>query len=221
MKQKLTIITLCLLLWGLPSAAQAALWAGTDSTVLRSTELSNVRRAAQSGIEFKVAREGDGWTVLMRPNATPAGAGRTLTAQVTVRVPHGEGVDRFAVSNLQSLVAGVFWTQPSRADAPSETPDSDYISFEFDYFLSDFDAIDWQAGQAVKLFTFQNSGSYQGELGLMENCDAFSYPNSLNTNPGNQIAVQGLDINNAYIGNYDVAVGSACAADVYLPLINR
>lgn len=177
--------------------------------------------SGRPGIEFKVARESTGYTVFMRPNSAPSGPGQTLTAQITVRVPHGTEGDRFTIGDLTSLVEGVAWLQRSRSDAPPEAPGFDYISFEFDYFLSNFGAIAWQAGQEVKLFTFTNSGSYQGDIALMENCDAFRTPNSQNTNPGNQIAVTGLDSNNAYLGNYDVTVATACTTDLYLPVVSR
>lgn len=204
---RLIVITLLCLLVLLPNAASAAI-------------PREARLMQQNGIEFKVAATDSGYAVFARPNATPSSGGQTLTAQVTVRVPHGAGADRVEVSNVQSAVDGVFWQQRSRTDAPTEDPNGDYISFEYDYMLSNLSAIQWQSGQEVTLFTFETSGG-QGELGLMENCSTFMAPNSANTNPGNQIAVKGLDINNAYIGNYDVTTASACAAGVYLPLITR
>ena len=214
MKHTHYLIAICLLslLNLLPNAAKAAIPLEAGA-------------AQQNGIEFKVAATGGGYAVYGRSNATPSdssngGGGQTLTAQITVRVPHGEGANRVEVSNLQSAVDGVFWWQRSRADAPAEDPSGDYISFEYDYMLSNLSAIQWQAGQEVKLFTFENSGA-AGQISLMENCSTFMAPNSASTNPGNQIAVKGLDINNAYIGNYDVTAASSCAADVYLPLITR
>lgn len=209
MKDKQQLIILCLL-WLFSLLPQSA------SAAPRRAE-----SAPQSaGIEFKAAASGNVYTVLARPNATPSSGGQTLTAQITVRAPHGEGANRVEVSDLQSLVDGVFWYQRSRTDTPQEDPEGDYISFEYDYMLSDLGAIHWQAGQEVALFSFTVSGG-AGQLGLMENCSGFMAPNSANTNPGNQIAVKGLDINNAYIGNYDVTVETKCSLDLYLPVITR
>ncbi|MEZ4706745.1 MAG: hypothetical protein R3A44_06050 [Caldilineaceae bacterium] len=210
---RLVLMVLICLLVLLPEVASA--------TIPREAHLMQ----QQTGIEFKVAAAGSGYAVYARPNATPSdtsngGGGQTLTAQVTVRVAHAEGADRVEVSNVQSAVEGVFWQQRSRTDAPAEDPDADYISFEYDYMISNLSAIQWATGQEVQLFTFETSSS-AGDLSLMENCNSFMAPNSANTNPGNQIAVKGLNINNAYIGNYDVTTASACSTDVYLPLINR
>ncbi|MEZ4706748.1 MAG: hypothetical protein R3A44_06065 [Caldilineaceae bacterium] len=175
----------------------------------------------QTGIEFKVVATANGYAVYARPNATPGEGGQTLTAQITMRVPHATGDERFEISNLQTSVDGVFWWQRSRVDAPSEDPDGDYISFEFDYLLSNLGAMQWVADQEIELFTFENSGAAVGNIGLMETCSDFMAPNSTNTNPGNQIAVRGLDINNAYIGNYGVTVATTCVTDIFMPLITR
>src|SRR5205823_2480127 len=151
------------------------------------------------------------YVVYMRPNTTPAHGGYTYSAQVTIKVPHGEGETRFVVTNLQSAVADTVWAQRSRIDAPAEAPGADYISFELDPQLSALNAIAWQAGEEVKVFTFENSGSYHGPLALLDGCDPFLASNSAGTNPGNQIAILGLGGDNAYIGNYDAQVEQDCA----------
>lgn len=74
----------------------------------------------RAGIEFKVAYENGAYAVYMRPNVTPEGLNLTLTSQVTIKVPHAADADRFAVSNLQSAVAGTEWAQSSRVDAPAK-----------------------------------------------------------------------------------------------------
>jgi len=179
------------------------------------------------------------YAVYMRPNATPAGESYTLSAQVTIKAPHGEGADRFVVTNLQSAVADAIWVQSARVDAPPEDPQADYISFTFDPLVmdaaafgalrrgnldfattaNDLRAYTWRAGEAVKLFTFANGGTERGSVTLLENDDPFLAPNSAGTNPGNQIAILGLDVDNAYVGNYTAA--SEQAPGIFLPLINR
>ena len=215
MKRKLLLLIVALVVGLLPGAvgwdvptAQAAVDAGRTGT----TSLT-------AGIEFRVRQEDGGYVVSMRPNADPAGDGKVLTSQVTVLVPHATGGDRFEVSNLTSLVDRVYWNQPSRVDAPVEAPGIDYVSFEFDYFFSDFGAITWQAGQEVDVFRFENSGSFQGAVSLMADCDQFNTPNSMNTNPANQIAVRGYDIDNAYLGNYGDGSASVCAGQIFLPMV--
>ena len=53
----------------------------------------------------------------------------------------------------------------------------------------------------------------------MQDCDRFITPNSMNTNPGNQIAVRGYDIDNAYLGNFGDGSQSVCAAQIFLPMV--
>jgi hypothetical protein len=65
----------------------------------------------ETGIEFRVAWENDAYAIYMRPNVTPDGLNFTLTSQVTIKVRHGIGADRFEVNNLQSTVAGAEWAQ--------------------------------------------------------------------------------------------------------------
>lgn len=176
---------------------------------------------AAPGVQFKLTREGDRYVVYMRPSVTPEQPGLTMTAQVTIRVPHGVDGDRFSVTDLQSTVASAVWGQSSRIDAPAEAPDADYISFEFDFESSALNAYSWQAGQAVAVFSFANSGSYQGALNLMSNCDAFLY-NNIGVNAGNQIAILGLNNDNAYLGAYDSATATPCTAhSSYLPMVVR
>jgi hypothetical protein len=218
MKRTLTL-ALTVLLLGLPSTTQAhRLYQEVPPTPL---VLEEALAPTTPGVQFKLAREGNRYAVYMRPTVTPEQPALTMTAQVTVRVPHGTGADRFEVADLQSSVGTVFWNVTSRIDAPAEAPEADFISFEFDYESSDFAAYPWQTGQAIQVFSFANSGSYQGSLGLMENCDAFMN-NSRNTNPGNQIAILGLNNDNAYLGTYESEVEAVCNANsIFMPVTLR
>lgn len=157
----------------------------------------------RAGIEFKVAYENGAYAVYMRPNMTPEGLNLTLTSQVTIKVPHGVDANRFAVSNLQSAVAGTEWSQTSRVDAPSEDSNADYLSFTVNFTDGNHRVYQWAEGQEIKLFTFTNGGACLGTVNLLDNGDSFARSgNSVNTNPGNQIDVLGIDRNNAYVGNY-------------------
>ena len=111
----------------------------------------------------------------------------TSTAQVTLRVPTGG----FVVSNLQSEIAALSWSQNSRQDAPAEAPQYDYISFGLNNFGTQ--AIPYVAGQKVPLFSFENTGACTGNLvELIDNdTDPFLPPNSMNANVGQQLTVSG------------------------------
>jgi len=168
------------------------------------------------GIAFKLVLIGDTYEVYMTPDITPDAPSLTLTAQVTIRAPHGVGANAFNVINLQSTVAGTEWSLGSRINAPAEEPTIDYLSFGIAFPANDRGAFGWTANQEIKVFTFQNGGPCLGPLALFNNdTDPFIDPNSAGTNPGNQITVMGIDKldENAYIGNYgpDPVVGANCA----------
>jgi|GEM_PF-1266028 len=168
------------------------------------------------GIAFKLVLIGDTYEVYMTPDITPDAPSLTLTAQVTIRAPHGVGANAFSVINLQSTVAGTEWSLGSRINAPAEEPTIDYLSFGVAFPANDRGAFGWTANQEIKVFTFQNGGPCLGPLALFNNdTDPFIDPNSAGTNPGNQITVMGIDKldENAYIGNYgpDPVVGANCA----------
>lgn len=228
MKRTLILLSTLLLL-GLPNAAQAQPLrqdvAPSEPLTITQAEQATAPQAEQistaPGVQFKLVQEGGRYVVYMRPTVTPEQPALLMTAQVTIRVPHGAGTDRFEVADLQSGAAEANWSVTSRIDAPAEAPNTDYLSFEFDYESSNFAAYTWQAGQEVPVFSFANSGSYQGALGLMENCDAF-IRNSLNTNPGNQIAILGLNNDNAHLGAYGSQVDAVCQTNsLFLPVTLR
>lgn len=154
------------------------------------------------GIAFGIRYEDGRYIVSMRPTVTPEEPNQSLSAQVTVRVPHADGEDRFVVRNPQPMVQGTFWVPLSRVDAPKENRSADYISFEVSYTLGDRGVFKWAGGQEIDVFSFENSGPCLGPTSLMTNHDAFMPPNSAGTNPGNYIAIRGLnDVNdNDYVG---------------------
>ncbi|MEZ4706750.1 MAG: hypothetical protein R3A44_06075 [Caldilineaceae bacterium] len=160
-----------------------------------------------AGIQFGLRYADGRFIVSMRPNVTPHAPNQSLSAQVTIKVPHAAGTDRFVVRNPQPAVSGTFWVPLSRVDAPVENRHFDYISFEVSYTQNDRTVFGWTGGQEIDVFSFENSGPCLGAVYLMTNGDLFMPPpggaNSTGTNPGNYIAVRGLNENddNDYIGN--------------------
>lgn len=140
------------------------------------------------------------------------------TAQVTLVVPHGTGTNQFTVSNLQGKTVGsnqMNWGV-SRVDAPNENKSADYISFGYNGSGSPL-LFNIVAGEEIELLNFKNSGNCIGSVALITNTDPFSPPNSVNTNPGNQITVLGYGTGNAYQNNYGNAVtclASTSIADI-------
>ena len=144
----------------------------------------------------------DRYEVYLRPKLTPAAPNLTLTAQITLKVPHGSGTNNFTLSNVKSGVTGTAWAATLRINAPAEGSTTDYISFELSFPGGDYQAFHWQANQEVKVFSFQNKGPCLGSVTLLTNTDPFMPPNSVGTNPGNQITIMGIDSDNAYLDNY-------------------
>ena len=190
--------------------------------------------AAQNteGIAFRIAYTNGVYEVYMRPSQNATGPALTLTAQVTVKVPHATGADRFLVTNLASAVAGSEWAETSRVDAPEEDTTADYISFTVAFPEGNHQALAWQANQEIKVFSFANQGACLGATALLENSDPFNSDiasgdiNSANTNPGNQIDVMNLGDGNLYTGNYGSAANCSDRTIElnnlnWLPLINK
>ena len=142
--------------------------------------------------------------VFMKPSKTPV-PNLTTTAQVTIKVPHLSGADRFAVGQVTSKVNGTLWLSNSRIDAPAEAPDSDYISFSLT-MLGGPNSFDWQKDTEIEVFSFANTGSCTAPISLLNNeTDPFAVPNnSASTNPGNQFSNLGWGAvgENNYLNNY-------------------
>lgn len=163
------------------------------------------RSNAYKVLEYTIRRAADNrYHVYMRPNrALAANNNYNLTGQITLTVPHGTGANRFTVTNLQTHIPNVVWSQTSRVDAPTENASVDYLSFTFNpYGTQEFQ---WQKDLELDIFSFENSASCSGLVGVMENSDPFNQlPNSRNTQPTNQFTNLGwgsMTANN-YLGNY-------------------
>jgi len=181
-----------------------------------------------AGIAFKVTYTDNRYRVFMRSEATPSAHSLTLTAQVTLKVPHGINADRFVVDDIQSPLAGATWRVTSRIDAPVEDPNADYVSFTVDFPGGNHQVYQWLAGQEIQMFSLNNRGTCLGTIALLENNDPFMTPvNSANTNPGNQIDVIGLGEGNLYIGTYsgpancDDVTSTSAPPKIFLPVITR
>ncbi|MBX3011515.1 MAG: hypothetical protein KF832_08395 [Caldilineaceae bacterium] len=161
--------------------------------------------AAQApAFQFKLLITGNTYEVYIRPLSLADGTNATLTAQVTLKVPHAVGMNRFQVSNLQSHVTGTSWSVNSRIDGPIEDRNADYLSFSLSFPGGGHTAFAWVSGVEKKVFSFRNANQCLGAVSLMENSDPFNQlPNSFNTNPGNQISVLGGNTANDYTGNYE------------------
>lgn len=144
---------------------------------------------------------------------------RIATAQVTIRVPHALGTNRFTFTNVQGRIVGpdqMIWTSGSgRVDAPLSTSSVgnpavvlpyDYISFGFSSSTSPV-SFDIPANTEMELFSFQRNSPCTGIVSLFENAtDPFRIPNSAGTNPGNQMTIRAYGPVNTYLSNYLTAV---------------
>lgn len=211
-KSKLILILSLLMLLATPQVSTAApvFSTGADS--------------AEGGVSFRIAYNEGIYEVYMTPSTTPDSPGLTLTAQVTIKVPHS-ATDEFTITNLTSAVDGTAWAQTSRINAPTEDPTADYISFEVDFPGGDYRAFDWVAEQEIKVFSFETSNACLGVVSLLENDDAFAtLPNSAGTNPGNQINVFGMSGDNVFndvtgtTANCVDGTDRALEFSIYLPI---
>ena len=192
-----------------------ALWLiATGSITPQARAAPAATALATEGVAYKIILTGNTYEVYLRPDITPNAPNLTLTAQVTLKVPHGVDLDRFAISDLKSAVAGTIWSASSRIDAPAEATGFDYLSFVVDFPGGNRSIFNWTANQEVKVFSFKNSGACLGAIELLNNdSDPFNQqPNSVGTNPGNQITVLGIAKDNAYIGNYDTGKANCTPA---------
>jgi gliding motility-associated-like protein len=110
----------------------------------------------------------------------------TGSLQVTLKVPTGG----FVTSSVESQLSGVQFGLASNYVAPSEDPAYDYVSFILEN--PGTQGIPYVKGDVIPLFTFENTGSCNGDsIRLMKNDDPFFPPNSQSANVGQQISVSG------------------------------
>ena len=147
--------------------------------------------------------------IFMKPSVTPNPIDLSMTAQITLKVPHGEGDEKFTVDELSSAVTGTDWSLASHIVAPQEAPNYDYLSFVVN--LSNAQAFQWQADQEQEVFNFSNTSNCLGDVAIMEADDPFNQPqNSASTNPGNQFT--NLGWGDASTNNYHANYGESHAS---------
>ncbi|WML91737.1 IPTL-CTERM sorting domain-containing protein [Thiothrix lacustris] len=164
--------------------------------------------AVTGGVEYRVAwdQTDSRYHVYMRPTTTPI-RDVSMTAQVTLRVPHAIDKDMFVVTDL-NVKPGTSWSSDSPVSGPIEDKTVDYISFS--YNIQSASAFAFKAGVEQEVFSFKNSGPCLGSVTLMNNdTDPFNQPpdapnNSAGTNPGNYFSNSGWGEanDNDYSGNY-------------------
>lgn len=147
-------------------------------------------KPAVSQIQFKLQWLPDSlaWGVFATPDhgIEPSDYLIIGSGQVTLVAPPGS---QFA--NLKSF-SGT-WEQNAYVPTPKENPNKDYISFGM---VTADPPMSFRAGEETLFFTFSSkTGECPESLYLMANNDPFNnLPNSMNSNPGNDISV--LDPNN-------------------------
>ena len=160
---------------------------------------------AEAGVKFRVAYNPVNgiYSLFMKPDNVPT-PDLLLSSQVTLVVPHR--ATPIELTNVKTTVTNATWMQHSRVNAPTENTSADYISIG--YFIGgSAPKFSWAANTEKRVFTFTSSQGCIAGLKLMENSDPFNQmPNSVGTNPGNEITNYGWGMSNAYTGNYGTAV---------------
>ena len=141
--------------------------------------------------------DGNSWGVYVRPEGiSPSTTTITGSAQVTIVVHNN-----FVWDNLTSYSG--LWSNNATVSSPVENPDMTYYSFGL---VTDVPQIIYYPDSTTLLFTFRRASSCPDTIYLIDNQeDPFAQaPNSVNSNPGNEISV--FDLTNAgfynYAGNY-------------------
>ncbi len=146
--------------------------------------------------------EDNHWGIFVKADSTVAPTRDILlgTGQLTVVVPTG-----FQLGEMTSHMGA--WIENARANAPIERPEKDYISFGVQ--LSE-PVSDLGTSEEALILTFSAvDGDCPASLNLIEKDDPFmaASPNSLNTNPGNDLQLIDIGTENGvriyeYKGNY-------------------
>ena len=138
----------------------------------------------------------------MKPDAVP-NPDLLVSSQITLVAPHSA---TFQITNLNSTVTNANWLQHSRVNAPVENTAADYLSLGY-YAGGTAPKFNWVANTEKKVLTFTSPQGCVAGLKLMANADPFNQlPNSVDTNPGNEITNYGWGFANAYTANYSTAV---------------
>jgi len=145
--------------------------------------------ASFAQVQFKLAfsQETGRYTVSIVPMATYSNPQNiTGTGQVTIKVP----TNNFDPVDIVDHLTGMHWEANARNNAPTESPDFDYISFGL--IIQGIAFPEYQAGVEMPLFSFQNAYGCNGAITIVDNfADEFMPPNSQNANIGNALTILG------------------------------
>ncbi len=125
---------------------------------------------------------GDSWGVFLKACSDLAPSNNTITGSGQVTIHFDKGL---TFTNFTSH-AGT-WQVNATVTAPNEAPEKVYVSVGF---ITDNPKIIYHPEYETLLFSFKLSGAGQGQPKLLQNgTDPFDQlPNSLNTNPGNELS---------------------------------
>jgi hypothetical protein len=130
-------------------------------------------------------------------NITPSGNTITGSGQVTLKFP--------ANANLNSLVSHAgLWSQNATISSPAEAAAHTYVSIGF---VNDSPQIIYQPDSETLLFTFKLTNTATTPTLIENGVDPFDLlPNSVNSNPGNELTVLDFGVQPlglyTYAGNY-------------------
>ena len=182
----------------------------TNAKLLKALQIATVSlltiaaTQAQAGVKFRLAYNAttNVYAVYMKPDTAPT-PDLLVSAQITLVAPH---TATFQIANLNSTVTNANWLQHSRVNAPLENTAADYLSIGY-FAGGTVPKFNWVANTEKKVLTFTSPQGCVAGLKLMDNADPFNQlPNSVNTNPGNEITNYGWGFSNAYTANYGTAV---------------
>ena len=164
---------------------------------------------SQLKLNIKQLPDTEHWGVYVKPCGDIAPTANTITgsAQVTVVLPIGNDIENVI------QYAG-HWMENASVSGPDEAPTKNYISFGF---LIDNPQIILERGKETLLFSFDVDGLAEGMPYLINNeNDPFaSLPNSVTTNPGNEISVLDMGTDPIayyfYSGNYQDEEDLSCS----------
>jgi len=144
--------------------------------------------SVKAQLEMKLQlMDDDTWGVYVKPvGVSPDSSTITGSGQVTIVMPSG-----FSWSGLTS-VSGL-WQENATVDGPTENPTMQYVSFGLLQAEPNY-PIYYQSGIETLLFTFNRDGACPDTLHLIDcgtptESDPFCPPNSVNSNPGNDLQV--------------------------------
>ncbi len=179
-----------------------------------------------SQIKYKIEVLPDGETYLVSfvsSETYNAPLNKVASGQITIRMPHGVGVNSFQVTDLTMETPGAEWQAADVVNAPPEAPSFDYVSFGL--ITAGTDVYDFQTGVEIPVFSFKNGADFCADSIeiIRNNEDPFSPPNSLGANVGNTIVVLGAGFVNAFSGTIGTGVvpctpGTLCTDETVIPV---